>query len=325
MSVSSSEMQPTGRLDAASSTAKPGAAAIWLLAIRPKTLPAGAVPVLLGTAIAHVAGGVHVPAALAALAGALLIQILANLANDVFDHEKGADTAERLGPLRVTQAGLASSRQMRVAIAMCTTASLLVGVYLVYRGGVPIAVVGLVSILSGIAYTGGPFPLGYHGLGDVFVFVFFGPVAVAGTTFVQTGAVPPLAFVVGAGAGALSTAVLVVNNVRDRRTDEVVGKRTLAVRFGKNAAVAEYAGLVALAYASVVVTRVLFVSSNLVLLPLVTLPVAIALARRLAREEGPSLNSCLARTAGLLLAWGALFAAGLSASGCEVALAHSVR
>ena len=225
--------------------AVPGLVAVWLLAMRPKTLVAAAAPVLIGSGLAAFHARFRLLPALAALTGALLIQVATNLANDYYDFMRGTDTSERVGPVRVTQAGLLSpSAVMRGMIIVMGTAAA-VGLYLVVVGGWPILVVGVVSLLLAVAYTGGPYPLAYHGLGDVFVFVFFGLVAVAGTYWVQSRALVPDVFIAGAGVGALSTAILVVNNLRDSETDARAGKRTLAVRLGRTGGVAEYTLLVA--------------------------------------------------------------------------------
>jgi 1,4-dihydroxy-2-naphthoate octaprenyltransferase len=180
----------------------------------------------------------------AALVGALLIQIATNLANDYYDFVRGADTAERVGPLRVTQAGLLAPHEVKRGMIVVLALALAVGVYLVAVGGWPILVVGVLALVCAVAYTGGPFPLGYHGLGDAFVFVFFGLVAVAGTWWVQARSLPAEALLAGAGVGALSTAILVVNNLRDLATDARAGKRTLAVRIGRGASAVEYTALV---------------------------------------------------------------------------------
>lgn len=222
---------------------------IWLEAARPRTLPAAAAPVVLGTALAAFRDTAAWLPALAALAGALLIQVATNFANDYYDHEHGADTEERVGPTRVTAAGLVPPQTVKRAMLLTLAAALLVGVYLVAVGGWPIVIIGLVSLVLAVAYTGGPFPLAYNGLGDVFVFVFFGLIAVAGTYYVQALSFPLEAWWLGAGAGALSTAILVVNNLRDRDTDAKVGKRTLAVRLGRRATELEYAVLLGLAAA----------------------------------------------------------------------------
>jgi 1,4-dihydroxy-2-naphthoate polyprenyltransferase len=283
----------------------------WWLAARPKTLPAAATPVVVGGACAHAAGGFAPGPALAALLGALLLQIAANFANDVFDFEKGADTAARLGPVRAVQAGWISARSMRRALWLVLCLALAVGAYLVSVAGPALVVIGLASIAGAVAYTAGPYPLGYHGLGDVAVFLFFGIVAVTGTTFVQLGQVTDLAWVSSLAVGCLATAILVVNNVRDAATDALAHKRTLAVRFGVGFGIAEYHVLLALAYA---IPLWLLLRGQLTLwalLPWVSLPLALDLSRRIRRETGSALNGVLAHTARLLLCFGVLLSLSL--------------
>jgi 1,4-dihydroxy-2-naphthoate octaprenyltransferase len=285
----------------------------WIAAARLRTLPAAVVPVVVGTACAAASGGVALGPALAALAGALAIQIGTNFANDVFDAERGADGPDRIGPLRAVAAGLISPGAMKRAMIAAFGVATLLGTYLAAVAGWPVVAIGVASVISGIAYTGGPWPLGYHGLGDVFVLVFFGFVAVCGTAFVQLGRVPDLAIAASIPVGALATAILVVNNLRDRATDERAGKRTLAVRLGRSGALIEYTALVAIAYA---VPAVLAVSGRpAVALPLLSAPIAALRVRALiAAADGPAFNHCLAATAQLLLLFGGLFAAGLAAS-----------
>ena len=290
---------------------RPGSLSAWILASRPQTLTAALVPVLVGTAVAFAQGGFRAGPALAALFGAFMIQIATNFANDVFDAEKGADTHERLGPTRAVQSGLLTNRQVRVGMLVTIALATAAGLYLTAIGGYPIVIIGVLSVLSGVAYTGGPFPLGYNGLGDIFVMMFFGFVAVCGTAYVQLGSVPPLAWLSSVPVGAIATAVLVVNNVRDRCTDVKAGKRTLAVRFGRTFGVVEYLTLFALAYAAPIVALLVLHRSPWVLLPILTLPIAAKLARTLATTEGAPLNACLANTAKLLLLYGVLFSAGL--------------
>jgi 1,4-dihydroxy-2-naphthoate octaprenyltransferase len=248
---------------------------------------------------------------LAAAAGALLLQIGANFANDVYDFEKGADTAERLGPTRTVQAGLITPGAIRLGMLVVFGLSILVGVYLTLSAGPAIVVIGLSSIAAAVLYTGGPYPLGYLGLGDVFVFAFFGLVAVAGTTFVHTLELSHLSLVAALPMGALSTAILVVNNLRDRETDARVGKRTLAVRLGRKGALAEYALLLALSYA---VPLFFFADARFgppVLLPLVSAPLAVVLFRRVVNGQGRALNPLLGQTARLLFLFAVLFALGI--------------
>ncbi|HVV83555.1 MAG TPA: 1,4-dihydroxy-2-naphthoate polyprenyltransferase, partial [Kofleriaceae bacterium] len=227
----------------------PPRALAWLAAARPRTLPAAVAPVAVGTACALAAGGVAWGPALAALAGALCIQLGTNFANDVFDAEKGADRADRVGPPRAVAAGWISARAMRVAMVLAFAAATAAGAYLTAVAGWPVVAIGAASIAAGVLYTGGPWPLGYHGLGDVFVLAFFGVVAVAGTAYVQLGRVPALAWWLAVPVGAVATAILVVNNLRDREQDARAGKRTLAVRFGRRFALGEYAALLAVAHA----------------------------------------------------------------------------
>ena len=285
--------------------------AIWLAASRPRTLPAAVIPVAVGTAVAAAVGHVAWGPALAALGGALAIQIGTNFANDVFDAERGADGPDRIGPTRAVAAGLISAAAMKRAMILAFACAAACGLYLVSIAGWPIAVIGVASILSGIAYTGGPWPLGYHGLGDVFVLVFFGFVAVCGTAFVQLGHVPWLSVWAAIPVGALATAILVVNNLRDRTGDARAGKRTLAVRFGRTAAIVEYAVLLAAAYA--IPAGLALAGRGWAALPLVTAPLAVLRLRQLAScVDGPSFNRCLATTAHLLMIHGALFATGLA-------------
>ncbi|MBP9207871.1 MAG: 1,4-dihydroxy-2-naphthoate polyprenyltransferase [Kofleriaceae bacterium] len=289
----------------------PTSAAAWIAAARPRTLPAAAAPVVVGTACAHLAGGVAWGPALAALGGAACLQLTSNFANDVYDAEAGADGADRLGPTRAVAAGWISARAMRVAMVLAIAAATACGAYLTAVAGWPVVAIGLASIACAIAYTGGPWPLGYHGLGDVFVFVFFGLVAVMGTVLVQRGAEPALAmWWCAVPVGALATAILVVNNLRDRVGDARVGKRTLAVRLGRRATVAEYGALLAVAYL-VPLGLALAWRAPTVALPVVTAPLALARLHALTRTDGAALNPLLGATAQLLLLFALTFAAGL--------------
>ncbi|AKF11438.1 1,4-dihydroxy-2-naphthoate polyprenyltransferase [Sandaracinus amylolyticus] len=291
---------------------QPGSTRAWLLASRPATLTAAFVPVAVGTACAAAMNGLRWDTALAALLGAFGIQIGTNFANDVFDAEKGADTEERLGPTRAVQAGLIDARAMRRGMILAFLFSTACGVYLVAQAGWPIVAIGIASILSGIAYTGGPYPLGYNGLGDVFVMIFFGFVAVCGTTFVQTGDVPAIAWWASVPVGAIATAILVVNNLRDRVTDVKAGKRTLAVRFGRTGAEIEYGLLILASYATPVAMWLEGLASPWVMLPVVTFPLAMRLFGEVRAREGAPLNATLAGTARLLLIFGVLFSIGIA-------------
>ncbi len=290
---------------------RPSLVASWVLAARPKTLSAASVPVVVGSACAFNLGQARLGPALAALVGALLLQIGANFANDVYDYEKGADTAERLGPTRAVQAGLITPAAMKRGMYAVFALALLVGIYLTTVAGSLILGIGIVSIVSAIAYTGGPYPLGYNGLGDVFVFVFFGLVAVCGTVYVQLGRVPALALWCALPVGALATAILVVNNLRDHEQDARVGKRTLAVRWGPRAVIYEYGLLLAISYAVPLFLATSSARGRFVLLPLLTLPLARKLMRAISTEKGRDLNARLAGTAKLLLLFGVLFALGI--------------
>jgi len=283
---------------------------IWLLAARPKTLPAAVAPVLIGTAIAYADDGFHWLSALAAALGAVFIQIGTNLANDYYDFKKGIDTKERLGPMRVTQAGLVSPAQTRAATIIVFAVAFLIGIYLVYRGGWPIVAIGLLSILFGILYTGGPYPLGYNGLGDIFVLIFFGPVAVAGTHYVQTLTLSPAALAAGLAPGLFSVAILTVNNLRDLDNDRAAGKRTLQVRFGRRFAVAEYVTVLLAACSLPIVLTLVFGVSQWVLLSALTLPIAVPAIKAVATISGRELNNTLAATGRLLLIYSVLFAGG---------------
>ena len=248
---------------------------------------------------------------MAALVGALLLQIASNLANDIFDNEKGADQPDRLGPTRVVSSGLLSAREVMIGLGVVLFLALCAGAYLVGVAGPAIAVVGVAAALSAVAYTAGPFPLGYHGLGELFVFVFFGPVAVAGTVYVQAGCLPPLAWYAGVTEGAMAANILIVNNLRDIEQDDRAGKRTLAVRFGERFCLAQYATLLAVAYLMPVVLWLTGVARWSVLAPLLTAPIAYGLFMRISRTKGRGLNALLARTAQLMLQYSVLLALGI--------------
>ncbi len=283
----------------------------WVLAIRPKTLTAALVPVMVGTALAYGQGVGRWLPALAALVGAMLIQVGTNLTNDYYDFKKGADTAERLGPVRVTQSGLISPGTVLAGALGCFGLAVLTGIYLVVVGGWPIVAIGLASVTAGYAYTGGPFPLAYHGLGDVFVFVFFGFVAVMGTFYVQALGVGPAAAWAAVPVGAIGTGLLVVNNLRDASTDVKAGKRTLIVRLGTRAGKVEYMVLLAMAYATPLLMWGLGLVGPWVLLPLLSIVVAVPPLRLVLKAEGAALNPALGGTARLQLVFGLLFSVGL--------------
>ena len=282
----------------------------WLLAARPKTLTAAVVPVVVGTGLALGQGMAVLWPALAALAGAMLIQIGTNLTNDYYDFRKGADTHERVGPTRVTQSGLIAPQTVLAAGAGCFALATLVGISLVARGGWPFVVIGLASVLAGWAYTGGPYPLGYHGLGDLFVMVFFGLVAVPGTFYAQALRLVPAVWPAAVAIGATGTMILVVNNLRDLETDARAGKHTLVVRFGRGFGRAEYVGLLLLALAMPVTMLALGWARWPVLVALLATPLAWPPLARVLRTTGAALNPALGATARFQAVFGLLLAVG---------------
>jgi 1,4-dihydroxy-2-naphthoate polyprenyltransferase len=293
-----------------------GAAAgfrLWLMAARPRTLPAAIAPVLVGTAAAVEASReLRVGPFVAALAGSVLIQIGTNLANDYSDARRGADDVDRLGPVRVTAAGLVTPRRVLVATWIAFAGAVAVGIYLAAVAGPVILAVGAASILAGVLYTGGPRPYGYAGLGELFVFLFFGLVAVNGSYFVQLQRLDWLPFALSVPVGMLATAILVVNNVRDVDTDRRAGKLTLAVRIGRDRARRLYAALVLGAYALLAIGLAATGGPLPAAIAFGSLPLAAAPLRAVARRtDGPSLNGALAQTGALLGAFSVLLTAGL--------------
>jgi len=293
-------------------TASPNVVRIWLMAARLRTLPVGLAPVLVGTALAGVEDSFHPLRFVAAVLGALFIQVGANLSNDYSDARRGADTEDRLGPVRVTAGGLVPPRQVLIATYVTFGLAVLCGVYLIAVAGWQLLLVGVASIVAGVLYTGGPRPYGYDGLGELFVFLFFGVVAVAGSYFVQTETLEWEAFALAVPVGLLASAVLVVNNYRDMDTDRRAGKKTLAVRLGRERTRVLYAAMV---YGSYVLTPVTWVFGQLspwVLLPLLTLPLAAPVVRVVRnRTDGPTLNEALAKTGMLELVFCVLLSAGV--------------
>lgn len=285
----------------------------WVLAARPKTLTAAIGPVLAGTGLAAFHGSFRAGPALAALVGAMLIQIGTNFANDYYDFLRGGDTVDRVGPVRVTQAGILPPETVRRGMIVVLAAAMLVGVYLVWVAGWPIVWIGLASVACAVIYTGGPFPLAYHGMGDVFVFVFFGLVAVGGTYYVQALAWPADAVLAGAGLGALNTAILVVNNLRDVGTDRAAGKRTLAVRLGVGGTRAEYVVLLGVGVVVPVFGVVRLGWPLGALAALLAMPLAVEPARRVLGFSHPrELLPALGGTARVVVLYGALLGAGLA-------------
>jgi 1,4-dihydroxy-2-naphthoate octaprenyltransferase len=285
---------------------------VWFLASRPPTLPAAVVPVLVGTAVGVSQSSFRPVVFVAALIAALLIQIGTNFANDLSDFHKGADTADRLGPTRVTQSGLITPGELKRGILAAFGPALLVGIYLAYVGGWPIVLIGLASFLFGYLYTGGPWPLGYHGLGDLFVFIFFGVIGVTGSAYLQTGHVTRLALLASIPVGLLVTNILVINNLRDVETDRMAGKRTLAVILGPARTRQQYALFSMAAYVIMPVLWFYGDASVFVMLPWLTLPLSARLVGPVyAGLSGRPLNKVLKMTGQLHLLFGALLALGL--------------
>jgi 1,4-dihydroxy-2-naphthoate polyprenyltransferase len=283
----------------------------WVMASRPKTLPAAISPVVVGAALAAANGGFALWPVLAALLAALLLQIGSNLANDYFDAINGADTPDRLGPTRVTAVGLISPAAMRAGMGIVFGLAALVGLYLVWVAGWPILIIGAAAILAALAYTGGPKPFGYIGLGDLFVFLFFGPIAVCGTYYLQTLSISTGAIIASLAMGALITAILVVNNLRDIESDRAAGKHTLAVRLGIQGTRTEYLLLILVAYAMPLILAATS-GSPWLLAPLITLPRARHLIVTIHHAtDGPTLNAALAGTAQLGLLFAIAFSLGL--------------
>ncbi|MDE2923902.1 MAG: 1,4-dihydroxy-2-naphthoate polyprenyltransferase [Acidobacteriota bacterium] len=294
-------MSPGGR--------RPGNLGAWAQAIRPKTLWAALTPVVVGSACAMSVSGFRFGPALAALGVGVFIQIGTNLSNDVLDFDRGADTERRVGPARAVQSGLLSRGQVWLGASIAFGLCMVCGLYLAAVAGWPVLVLGAVSIASGLLYTAGPWALAYLGLGDLFVFLFFGLAAVVGTTYVQALEAPAVAWWAGIAVGALATAILVVNNLRDRETDAAAGKRTLAVRFGARFTRLEYAALLLVGHAAALPLAVRF--GPWPMLSWLSLPFAVALLRSVWRSEGAALNAALAATARLLLLFGVLLSIGI--------------
>lgn len=285
---------------------------LWLLAARPKTLPASIAPILVGTGVAIHEDGFHLPTALVALLTALLLQVAANFANDVLDYRRGADTAARTGPTRITSSGLVTPDAVLRATALTLALATLSGLFLVWRGGWPFLLLGIAALTCAVAYTGGPFPLAYLGLGEVFVFLFFGPIAVTGTAYLQTLDLTALALAASVPSGVMAIAILVVNNLRDLDEDARAGKRTIAVRIGPRNTRREYALMLGIA----LVTPLLFWAAGWldawVLLTLLAWPLGWALWRQISTRTGAALNATLGATGRASLALGVLLALALA-------------
>jgi 1,4-dihydroxy-2-naphthoate octaprenyltransferase len=304
----------SGNRTSRSSTASPESPSnfeVWLLAVRPKTLAAGAVPVLVGIAAAALGGPVSWTVALVTLSAALLLQIASNLANDYYDFLSGVDTEDRLGPVRVTQAGLLAPSSVRNGLFVVLAASLLLGAFLVLHGGLPILVIGVASAGGALAYSAGPWPLSRYGFGEPMAFLFFGVVAVTGTYYLQRGTFDATSFVASVPVGCLAAALISVNNLRDVRTDRAAGKRTLAVRFGESPARAMFLGFLGVAYAVAFYFACRFDLGAFAVA--LTLPLAFREGSALYRRDGAELNLSLGGTARLELFFGVAFAAGILA------------
>ncbi|MCH8567193.1 MAG: 1,4-dihydroxy-2-naphthoate polyprenyltransferase [Balneolales bacterium] len=305
-------MQTTKQTFSQPETTKPGLITVWVQAARPKTLAAAFVPVLIGASLAYAHNSFLLIPSTVALICAFLIQIGTNFANDYYDYKKGADTENRIGFVRATSAGLIKPETMLRATILIMATAFLFGLYLVLHGGWPILVIGLLSILFGILYTGGPFPLGYNGLGDLFVFIFFGFIAVCGTYYINALSFNMEAFWASLAVGALCTNILVINNLRDVDEDRITGKRTLGVLFGDKALKGEYLIMLALAFAIPPHFWVQEGYGIAVLIPMALVLPAAILARDVIRISNKrELNRTLEQTAQFMAAFGLLFAAGL--------------
>lgn len=285
----------------------------WVLAIRPKTLFAAFVPVVAGSSLAINQGKFFFHYSFLALICSFLIQIGTNLTNDLYDHLKGADTVHRKGPIRVMASGLIKTNEIKFAIILCFGLTFIIGLYLVYVTDWKIFVVGILSIIAGLAYTAGPFPLAYNGLGDLFVFLFFGLVGTMGTYYLHSMEISVLSFLVSIPVGALITNILIVNNFRDIEEDKKVDKKTLAVIFGKKFSQFEYIILLFISFLIPIVLFLFYNFSFLILLPLITIPFAVRSVKMMFTNTGSELNITLEQTAKYSALFGLLISAGLIA------------
>lgn len=283
----------------------------WFLAARPKTLLAALVPVMVGTSLAIHNGKFFFPYSLVALLCSILIQIGTNYTNDLYDHLKGSDTKERKGPLRVLSAGLISVEEMKIGIFVVFAITFLLGLYLVYAAGWIILAIGIVSIIAGLAYTAGPFPLAYNGLGDVFVFIFFGIVGTMGTYYLHHQEFTVLSFLISLPVGALITNILVVNNFRDIEEDRFANKKTLAVMMGNTFSKVEFIVLLVISFVVPIVLLSFYDFSYWILLPVISLPIALSLIKMLNQLKGTELNKTLELTAKFSALYGLLFSIGI--------------
>ena len=283
----------------------------WLIASRPRTLLAAFVPVMVGSAVAFNEGKLKIILSLSALLCSLLIQVGTNFTNDLYDFLKGSDTTKRKGPRRVLASGLISVGEMKTAIVLTFLTAFLIGLFLVYHGGFVILVIGILSILAGLAYTAGPYPLAYNALGDIFVFMFFGIIGTVGTYYLHTNDLSIVSFISSIPVGALVTNILVVNNYRDIEEDKTAGKKTLAVKLGKNFTRYQFIFLIVLSFLVPLILFIFFNVSIFIFLPYLTLPIAYKVISMIYTLNGTQLNSTLELTARLSAIYGLLFSAGI--------------
>ena len=283
----------------------------WLIASRPRTLLAAFVPVMVGSAVAFNEGKLKIILSLSALLCSLLIQVGTNFTNDLYDFLKGSDTTKRKGPRRVLASGLIYVGEMKTAIVLTFFTAFLIGLFLVYHGGFVILVIGILSILAGLAYTAGPYPLAYNALGDIFVFMFFGIIGTVGTYYLHTNDLSIVSFISSIPVGALVTNILVVNNYRDIEEDKTAGKKTLAVKLGKNFTRYQFIFLIVLSFLVPLILFIFFNVSIFIFLPYLTLPIAYKVISMIYTLNGTQLNSTLELTARLSAIYGLLFSAGI--------------
>lgn len=282
----------------------------WIIASRPRTLLAAFVPVMVGSAVAFNEGKLNIIFSLAALICSVLIQVGTNFTNDLYDFLKGADTIKRKGPRRVLASGLISVNEMKLGVVVTFLTSFLLGLFLVYHGGTVILVIGVLSIIAGLAYTAGPYPLAYNGLGDIFVFMFFGIIGTVGTYYLHTKELSFVSFISSIPVGALVTNILVVNNYRDIEEDKTAGKKTLAVKLGKNFTRYQFTFLIVLSFLIPLILFAFLNSSIWIFLPYLTLPIAYKVLTMIYTLDGMELNKTLELTAKLSAIYGLLFSAG---------------
>lgn len=283
----------------------------WIIASRPRTLLAAFVPVMVGSAVAFNEGKLKIILSFSALLCSLLIQVGTNFTNDLYDFLKGADTTKRKGPRRVLASGLISVSEMKTAVVITFLTAFLLGLFLVYHGGTVILVIGVLSIIAGLAYTAGPFPLAYNGLGDIFVFMFFGIIGTVGTYYLHTKELSLISFISSVPVGALVTNILVVNNYRDIEEDKTAGKKTLAVKLGRNFTLYQFTFLIVLSFLVPLLLFAFFNASIWIFLPYLTLPIAYKVISMIYTLDGIQLNQTLELTAKLSAIYGLLFSAGI--------------